>query len=52
MEQKVILDKEQINHIIKRIAYQIWETFVDEKEIVIAGIANSGYFLRKKSPKK
>lgn len=52
MEQKVILDKEQINHIIKRIAYQIWETFVDEKEIVIAGIANSGYFFAEKIAKK
>ncbi len=52
MEKKVILDKEQINHIIKRIAYQIWETFVDENEIVIAGIANSGYFFAEKIAQK
>ena len=52
MERKVILDKEQINHIIKRIAYQIWETFADENEIVIAGIANSGYFFAEKIAEK
>lgn len=43
MKQNIILTKIQIQHISKRIAYQIYETFVDEKEVVIAGIKNSGY---------
>ncbi len=39
----IILTHEQIQHKIKRIAYQIYETNVDEKEIIIAGIAENGY---------
>ena len=38
MKQNIILTKEQIQHISKRIAYQIYETFVEEQEIIIAGI--------------
>ena len=44
----VILDKKQIAHKIKRIAYQIYETNVDEKEVVIAGIMTDGFQLAKK----
>lgn len=44
----VILDKKQIAHKIKRIAYQIYETNVDEKEVVIAGIMTNGFQLAKK----
>lgn len=44
----IILDKKQIAHKIKRIAYQIYETNVDEKEVVIAGIMNNGFLLAKK----
>ena len=44
----VILDKKQIAHKIKRIAYQIYETNVDEKEVVIAGIMTNGFLLAKK----
>ncbi|HPE83130.1 MAG: phosphoribosyltransferase [Aequorivita sp.] len=44
----VILDKKQIAHKIKRIAYQIYETNVDEKEVVIAGIMANGFQLAKK----
>lgn len=44
----VILDKKQIAHKIKRIAYQIYETNVEEKEVVIAGIMNNGFLLAKK----
>ncbi|AFL79806.1 pyrimidine operon attenuation protein/uracil phosphoribosyltransferase [Aequorivita sublithincola DSM 14238] len=44
----VILDKTQIAHKIKRIAYQIYETNVDEKEVVIAGIVNNGFLFAKK----
>ncbi|MDH7444295.1 phosphoribosyltransferase family protein [Aquimarina sp. 2201CG14-23] len=39
----IILTHEQIQHKIKRIAYQIYETNVNEKEIIIAGIAENGY---------
>lgn len=43
-----ILNHQQIQHKIKRIAYQIYETNVDEKEIVIAGIDGCGLNLAKK----
>lgn len=43
MNENLILNPIQINHKIKRIAYQIYETFSDEKEIVIAGINGNGY---------
>ena len=42
-DQNIILTHEQIQHKIKRIAYQIYETNVNEKEVVIAGIAENGY---------
>ncbi|GAA4106771.1 phosphoribosyltransferase domain-containing protein [Aquimarina addita] len=42
-KDNIILTHEQIQHKIKRIAYQIYETNVNEKEIVIAGIAENGY---------
>lgn len=48
MEKNIILTQQQIQQITKRIAYQIYETFVDESEIVIAGIANSGYVFAQK----
>ncbi len=44
----VILDKKQIAHKIKRIAYQIYETNVTEKEVVVAGITGNGFLLAKK----
>lgn len=51
MDKKIILTSEQINHITTRIAYQIYETFVEEKEIVLAGILNSGYVFTQKIAK-
>ncbi len=48
MAQNIILTQQQIAQITKRIAYQIYETFVDESEVVIAGIANSGYVFARK----
>ena len=42
-DQNIILTHEQIQHKIKRIAYQIYETNVNEREVVIAGIAENGY---------
>jgi len=48
MSKNIILTNQQIEHTTKRIAYQIYETFVDEEEIVIAGIASNGYIFAKK----
>ncbi len=44
----VILDKKQIAHKIKRMAYQVYEANVAEKEVVIAGIVENGFLLAKK----
>jgi pyrimidine operon attenuation protein/uracil phosphoribosyltransferase len=46
-----ILSPIEIEHKIKRIAYQIYETFADEKEIVIAGINGNGYIFAEKIAK-
>lgn len=48
MSQHIILTHQEIEHKIKRIAYQIYETFVDEEEIVIAGIATNGFVFAQK----
>lgn len=48
MSQNIILNNQEIEHKIKRIAYQIYETFVEEQEIVIAGIASNGFVFAKK----
>ena len=48
MSKNIILSNQEIEHTIKRIAYQIYETFVDEEEIVIAGIASNGYIFAQK----
>ena len=47
-----ILDQQEIKHKIRRIAYQIYESNVDEKEIIIAGIAKNGYVLAEKLEKE
>lgn len=46
-----ILSHDEIQHKIKRISYQIYETFVGEKEIVIAGIASGGIIFANKIAK-
>jgi pyrimidine operon attenuation protein/uracil phosphoribosyltransferase len=48
MGQNIILNNQEIKHKITRIAYQIYETFVDEQEIVIGGIASNGFVFAKK----
>jgi pyrimidine operon attenuation protein/uracil phosphoribosyltransferase len=48
MSKNIILNHQEIEHKIKRIAYQIYETFLDEEEIVIAGISNNGYVFAQK----
>lgn len=43
-----ILSHEEIMHKIKRIAYQIYESNVNEKEVILAGIDSNGYLIAKK----
>ncbi len=44
----IILNHQQIQHKTRRIAYQILESNVDEKEIIIAGIAKNGFVFAQK----
>ena len=46
--KNIILTQQEIDHKTRRIAYQIYETFPDETEVVIAGIASNGYLFAKK----
>ena len=46
--ENIILDQKQIDHKIRRIAYQIYENNVSEKEVVIAGIFENGFIFAKK----
>jgi pyrimidine operon attenuation protein / uracil phosphoribosyltransferase len=48
MSTNIILNNQEINHKIKRIAYQIYETFVDEEEVVLAGIETNGFIFAEK----
>jgi pyrimidine operon attenuation protein/uracil phosphoribosyltransferase len=48
MGKNIILTNQEIEHKIKRIAYQIYETFIDEKEVVLAGIAKNGFVFAQK----
>jgi pyrimidine operon attenuation protein/uracil phosphoribosyltransferase len=47
-ENNIILNTVQINQKIKRIAYQIYESNTDEKEVIIAGIIGNGYIFAEK----
>ena len=47
-ESTIILTNKQIIHKIKRMAYQVYESNVDEKEVIIAGIKANGFLLAKK----
>lgn len=44
----LILNQTQIDNKIKRLAYQIYETFIDDEVIIIAGIATNGYIFAQK----
>jgi len=46
--KNIILNDQEIQHKIRRIAYQIYETFVDEERIVLAGISSNGFTFAKK----
>ena len=47
LQENTILTHEEIKHKIRRIAYQIYECNVNEKEIILAGIERNGYILAK-----
>lgn len=46
--KNIILNHQQIQHKIRRIAYQIYESNVNEQEVILAGIESNGYLLAKK----
>lgn len=46
--ENIILTHEEIKHKTKRIAYQIYETFNNEEEVILAGIATNGYIFAQK----
>ena len=48
MDRSIILTDKEINHKIKRIAFQIYENNTTNKEVVIAGIAENGFLLAEK----
>ncbi|WP_179352418.1 phosphoribosyltransferase family protein [Winogradskyella vidalii] len=48
LTKNTILSHKEIEHKIKRIAYQIYESNVNETELVIAGIESNGYLLARK----
>lgn len=47
-EKTLILSEKQINHIIKRIAFQILEVYDKESNLIIGGIADNGVIFAKK----
>jgi len=46
--KNIILTNAEISHKTKRIAYQIYETFSSESEVILAGIASNGYIFAQK----
>ena len=46
--KNIILNHQEIQHKIRRIAYQIYESNVYEDDIILAGIEDNGYLLAKK----
>ena len=52
MEKTLVLNKQQLQQKIDRLAWQIYEQNYKEKDIIIAGIANRGVLIAKKIAKK
>ena len=48
MQKTIILNNEQIQHKTKRIAYQIYESNINENEVVLAGIKENGFIFAKR----
>ena len=47
-KETVILNKKEIAHKLKRIAYQIYEANISQEEVIIAGIKANGYIFAEK----
>ncbi|MBI3511311.1 MAG: phosphoribosyltransferase [Bacteroidetes bacterium] len=47
-EKTLVLNSKQIGQRINRLAWQLFEQCYEEKEIIIAGIASSGFVIAKK----
>lgn len=47
-ESNIILNSEQIQNKIRRIAFQIYESNVDETQLILAGISKSGFLFAEK----
>ena len=45
---KIILNSSDINHTLRRIAYQILETNLEEESIILAGVFKNGSVLANK----
>ena len=43
--KNIILNKSKIDKIVKRLAYQLLESNLNSKEIVLIGVYQNGYFL-------
>ncbi len=52
MDGLKILDQDQIQHRIDRMAYQVYEEHFNEPELFLAGISNKGYALAEIMQKK
>ena len=48
MQKTIILNNEQIHHKTKRIAYQIYESNINENEVILAGIKENGFIFAKR----
>lgn len=48
MQKTIILSNEQIQHKTKRIAYQIYESNINEKQVILAGIKENGFIFAKR----
>lgn len=48
MQKTIILNNEQIQHKTKRIAYQIYESNINESEVILAGIKENGFIFAKR----
>lgn len=48
MQKTIILNSEQIEHKTKRIAYQIYESNINESEVILAGIKKNGFIFAKR----
>ena len=52
LSKNCILNDEEINYKIRRIAYQIYECNVDENQVILAGIEKNGYIFAEKIKNK